>query len=173
VQLAATLARGERVAPRWIERVVDADGRELRLPAAPPPRRVISPELADELRGMLVDTTVKGTARSAFRRRNGRPLLGSLKVAGKTGSLSGSDPAGRYEWFIGVAPAENPRIAIAVLLVQEKLWWRTASQIAGDVLHAVYCPDGPCSAEAAARWFPAPGVEAAATRRPPSPPSSS
>jgi len=151
-QLAATLARGELVAPHWIESVYDADGREMLLPANPTPRQVMTPELADELRAMLTDTTLKGTARSAFRKRNGKPLLGPVKVAGKTGSLSGTDPKVRYEWFVGVAPADQPEIAVAVLLVQSDRWWRNASQIAAEVLQGVFCEGRKCRPELAARW---------------------
>jgi cell division protein FtsI/penicillin-binding protein 2 len=152
VQLAATLARGELIAPRWIDRVVDAGGRELPIPAVAAPRRVLAPGLADELRTMLVETTKSGTARRAFRKRGGRPLLGPVAVAAKTGSLRAGDVHKRYEWFIAVAPAESPRIAIAVLLLQSDLWWRNASQIGGEVLRRVFCREGSCRAEAAARW---------------------
>lgn len=152
-QLASVLVDGNLVAPRWIERIVDAEGRELPLPARPAPRRVMSPELAQQLREMLVDTTTRGTAKSAFRDRRRRPLLGEIKVAGKTGSLSGEDPEGRYEWFVGVAPADEPRLAVATLLVQGDLYWRTASQISADVLWRAFCPDKRCSAESADRWL--------------------
>ncbi len=153
-QLAAALAEGELVAPRWIERITDAQGRELVLPARPTPRRVMSPELTRELREMLVDTTRGGTATSAFRDRRRRPLLGAIRVAGKTGSLSGQDPTGRYEWFVGVAPAESPRLAVATLLVQGDLYWQTASQIAAEVLRRAFCSDSGCAAENADRWRP-------------------
>ncbi|MDJ0850786.1 MAG: penicillin-binding transpeptidase domain-containing protein [Myxococcota bacterium] len=153
-QLAAALAEGELVAPRWIERVTDARGRELVLPARPTPRRVMSPELTSELREMLVDTTRGGTATSAFRDRRRRPLLGTIRVAGKTGSLSGRDPTGRYEWFVGVAPAEAPRLAVATLLVQGDLYWKTASQVAAEVLRRAFCSDDGCAAENADRWRP-------------------
>jgi peptidoglycan glycosyltransferase len=152
-QLAATLADGELVTPRWVERVLDAEGRELPLPARPASRRVISPELAEQLREMLIDTTTRGTARSAFRDRRHRPLLGELRVAGKTGSLSGHDPTGRYEWFIGVAPARAPKLVVATLLVQGDLYWRTASQISAEVLRRAFCPEKRCSAESAERWL--------------------
>jgi cell division protein FtsI/penicillin-binding protein 2 len=155
-QLAATLARGELVVPRWIERVVDARGRELPLSDTASPRQVVSAELAARLRTMLVDTTKSGTARRAFRKRNGAPLLGPVDVAGKTGSLSGENPGGRYEWFIGAAPADDPRIAVAVLLVQGELWWKNASEVAAEVLHTVFCSDGPCRAEGVARWIHVP-----------------
>jgi len=151
-QLASTLSRGELLEPRWIEGVFDEDGRELPLPAVAPVRQVMTQDLADELRAMLVDTTTKGTARRAFRRRNGRALLGPVAVAGKTGSLSGKDPKGRYEWFAGVAPADDPRIAVAVLVVQSDLWWRNASQVAAEVLKAVFCEKTGCAAELAQRW---------------------
>ena len=159
-QLAAILAHGELVAPRWVDRVVDAEGRELPLPAVSAPRLVLSPDLAAELREMLVDTTTRGTARSAFRKRNGRPLLGPVRVAGKTGSLSGENPTGRYEWFIGVAPAEEPRIVVATLLVQSDLWWRNASQIAAEVLRRTFCTGRTCRPENAERWLRAPATTA-------------
>jgi peptidoglycan glycosyltransferase len=161
-QLAATLTRGELVAPHWIEGVHDADGRQMLLPANPAPRQVMTPELADKLRAMLIDTTRKGTARRAFRKRNGKPLLGPVEVAGKTGSLSGTDPKGRYEWFAGVAPADQPEIAVAVLLVQSDQWWRSASQIAADVLQGVFCEGRKCRPELAARWISTATTTAAA-----------
>jgi cell division protein FtsI/penicillin-binding protein 2 len=116
---------------------------------------VLAPERADELRAMLVETTTRGTARRAFHLRNGRPLLGPVRVAGKTGSLSGKDPDGRYEWFAGVAPADEPRVAVAVLLVQGKLWWRNASQLGSEVLKRVFCVRGSCEVAHAARYIPA------------------
>jgi hypothetical protein len=159
-QLASALAYGEIVEPRWVDRVVDAAGRELLLPSLAPPRQVLSRELAEELRGMLVDTTTRGTARRAFRARGGRPLLGPVQVAGKTGSLSGTDPRGRYEWFIGVAPADDPHIAVAVVVVQHGRWWRNASQVASEVLRGVFCDGGPCRSEAALRLTRAPASAA-------------
>jgi len=151
-QLAASLVHGELVTPRWIERVWDPDGRELLMPEPPPGREVITPAITNELRAMLVETTRNGTARRAFRKRNGQPLLGEVSVAGKTGSLSGKDPDGRYEWFIGVAPAENPRVVIAAVVVQTPRFWRTASQVAAGVLESLFCERGRCDASRADRF---------------------
>ncbi len=151
-RLAAALAEGRAVAPRWVERVTDAAGREILLPDPPPSRRVLEPGLAAELREMLVDTTVNGTARRAFRTRRG-PLLGPVRVAGKTGSVSGRDPNGRYEWFIGVAPADRPRVAVATLVVQSDLWLISSSQLAAEVLKTLFCPSGVCSPDAVTRWL--------------------
>jgi len=105
---------------------------------------------------MLVDTTERGTARRAFRTRRG-PLLGPVRVAGKTGSLSGRDPDGRYEWFVGVAPADEPKIALAVVLVQQPRWWVTPSQVAAETLKKIFCSPAPCRPEAVERWLAEPG----------------
>jgi cell division protein FtsI/penicillin-binding protein 2 len=126
--------------------MADAYGRELTLPPRGSPRSVWSPEIADELREFMVGVTARGTAKSAFRDTRGRPLLGPVRVSGKTGSLSGRDPKGRYEWFIGVAPAEAPRVAIAAVVVNGPKWWSNAAQIAAQVLRLVFCKKGRCEA---------------------------
>lgn len=151
-QLAAILAHGLRVEPWWIDRVIDGDGRSLELPAPKPPERVMSEGMARELRDMLVLTTTRGTARSAFRDRRGRSRLGDVLVAGKTGNLSGSDPKGRFEWFMGVAPSDAPTIAVAVLQAQDHLWWARSSQIGADVLSSIFCERGRCARELADRF---------------------
>ena len=151
-RLAATLVDGRQVEPWWVDRVTDDFGRTLPLPARPEPKRVIRAELAQELRSMLVRTTTHGTARSAFRDRRGRPKLRNIRVAGKTGNLTGSSPRGRYEWFVGVAPAERPTIAVAVLQLQSNLWWSKSSEIAADVLEEIFCERGRCEAKLADRF---------------------
>src|SRR5262249_32154288 len=98
--------------------------------------------------------TKSGTARRAFRKRNGQPLLGDVMVAAKTGTLSGTNPDGRYEWFIGVAPADAPKLAIATVVVQTPRYRRTASQVAAGVLESVFCERGRCDAARADRFAP-------------------
>ena len=143
-RLAAVLAEGQVVTPRWIERVRDADGQELRMPEPVAPHTVLRAGIPHELRSMMIETTVRGTARRAFRGRDGRGLLDPIEVAGKTGSLNGKDPDGHYEWFIGLAPAEDPTVVVATLVVNRGQWRRTASQVAAEVLRGVFCRDGVC-----------------------------
>jgi penicillin-binding protein A len=150
-QLAATLADGVRRTPHWVAAVYDVGGQPLRLPVFPEPQRVMTEAMARELRDMLVDTTVSGTARRAFRTQRGA-LLQGIRVAGKTGSLSGPDPKGRYEWFVGVAPAEKPELAIAVVSVHGPLFWMKANQAAAEVLKVAFCPRGHCEAANARRF---------------------
>lgn len=160
-RLAGLLTEGELVRPFWIAGVRDAYGDPVPLPE-PSARPVWDPRLAGELRELLVAVTERGTARSAFRNGAGRPLLGPVRVSGKTGTLSGQDPEGLYQWFIGVAPAEAPRVAIAAVVVDGP---SGAAEVAADVLREVFCEDGSCDPSRAERLRPRPGHEGARERR--------
>jgi len=82
-------------------------------------RRVISRRAADLLTKMLVDCVEEGTGKNA--RIEGRV------VAGKTGSAQIASPNGRgylpgafVASFIGFAPAEKPRLVVAVVVNRPK-----------------------------------------------------
>ncbi|MEM9177584.1 MAG: penicillin-binding transpeptidase domain-containing protein, partial [Myxococcota bacterium] len=150
--LTTILTDGSLREPWWVDRVVDPAGRSVALPDRAAPRSVLSPAQADDLREMLVATTTRGTAKGAFRTRRGRKLLGDVRVAGKTGNLTGRDPFGRYEWFVGLAPAEDPKIGVVVLQLQSNLWWKKSSELAANILREVFCDRKTCEAAHADRF---------------------
>ena len=82
-------------------------------------------------------------------------------MAGKTGNITGADPHGRYEWFVGVAPAAEPTVAIAVLQLQSNLWWSKSSELAADILKEIFCEKGRCEARYAGRFTGSLGIAAA------------
>lgn len=151
-ELTSVLTDGRLRESWWIDRVVDPKARVVRLPERRAERVVLSPERAAELREMLVATTTRGTAKGAFRDRRGRKLLGPIRVAGKTGNLTGQDPFGRYEWFVGVAPAEDPVIGVVVLQLQSNLWWKKSSELAASILQRIFCERRDCRVERAHRF---------------------
>ena len=57
-----------------------------------------------------------------------------LSVAGKTGTSRASEGEWTHGWFVGLAPADRPRIAIVVFL--ERGRGMDAAALAGDVLRA-------------------------------------
>ncbi|HET6334011.1 MAG TPA: penicillin-binding transpeptidase domain-containing protein [Polyangiales bacterium] len=138
--IAATIANGG-VMPHasMIERVVAPDGRLLHSRASQPGHRVISQATAREVGQMMLRTVSEGTAHDAFYDR-GRPFLGNVSVAGKTGSLSGSDPYRAYSWWMGFAPANDPQVALAALVVNGSLWRIKSSFVARDALMTALPP---------------------------------
>src|SRR3712207_6257840 len=70
-------------------------------------RRVMKEETAREVGDMMASVVREGTGTAA--------ALSGFSVAGKTGTAELNVEQGiNQPWFIGFAPRENPRIAIAV-----------------------------------------------------------
>lgn len=126
LQIAAGLAaignRGVYRAPRIVEEVVDADGNIVYRGNAEA-KQMISAKTAENMRVMLA---------SVFEKKHGEGTLGGtaagihvpgFRCGGKTGTAHKYDPAiKRYSdhhylsSFAGLAPIDNPRLAIVVLV---------------------------------------------------------
>jgi len=96
----------------------------------------ISASTAFELRKMLVSVVSNGTGTPA--------AIPGIEVGGKTGTAeSGSDERGNYAWFVSFAPAEDPEVAVAVLIQNADVpdddvaGGRLAGPIARSVMEAV------------------------------------
>jgi cell division protein FtsI/penicillin-binding protein 2 len=111
--------------------------RKLRPEAGPV--RVMSRRIARELNGLMVGVVAGGTGYAA--------AIPEAQVAGKTGTAElGPRPDSEDEeepeqikdaWFIAFAPAEKPRLAVGVMLIEaEAAGGEVAAPIAGQVLSA-------------------------------------
>lgn len=100
--------------------------------------RVCAPETAGELADMMVVTTTSGTARSSFLAASGEPVIPGVEVAGKTGTLHGRNPFRAYDWFLGFAPADDPEIAVAGLVVNDPQWRIKGHYVAREILRQYF-----------------------------------
>lgn len=133
--IAATLANdGKMPRPGMVERVEAADGEVLyrREPAIVRP--AIPRATARKVGEMMARTVREGTAHGWFYGPEGHPFLPDISVAGKTGTLTGRDPYRGYNWFVGFAPADDPQIAVAALVVNSPQWRIKAGYIAREAL---------------------------------------
>lgn len=96
-------------------------------------------ETSKSLAMIMEHTITRGTAKREFRDYNHHPVLSKLFIGGKTGSLSGTSPAGRYDWFIGFAQSSadpTKRIAFASMVVNHKNWKVKSYRVAREaILH--------------------------------------
>lgn len=131
---------GRRPPIRLIDHLLDPDGS--RKAVADPPVRVsraMSSSTARQLRRMLQVTVREGTAAKAFRDERGNRYLGRTHGGGgKTGTLSRGKPRRLFSWYAGYAPANDPEVAVAVMLANEPRWWRKGNEVARDVLRAYF-----------------------------------
>jgi len=98
--------------------------------AANPGQRVMTEAQAEALTGMMEETVTHGTARRVFQER-GHHVPGAV---GKTGSLADKNPFRDYSWFVGFAPRDNPKVAVAAVIVNEPLWHIRATWLGREAL---------------------------------------
>ena len=97
------------------------------------PKRIMDDEVAATLGDMLELSVTEGTASRAFRER-GRYVLGPNRAAGKTGSICDKKPFRDFTWFVGWAPREAPKIAVAAVVVNSALWRVRAPYLGREAL---------------------------------------
>ncbi|MBR2091078.1 MAG: penicillin-binding protein [Fibrobacter sp.] len=91
------------------------------------------------LREAMLRSVTQGTAHKHMSKKNmAVKNFEALRLGGKTGSLDGNDPAGRYDWFMGFAEARNdPSKSIVVIVMQMHKEFRSqpATQVAATVIN--------------------------------------
>jgi peptidoglycan glycosyltransferase len=118
--IAASIANGgAMMRPYLIETVCSLGGEPLYQARAEVLAQPISAKTAQDLNLMMRRTVEDGTASKTFH-RYGRDLIQKISISGKTGSLSGDDPPGFYDWFVGFAPADDPRIAFSAMVINQQ-----------------------------------------------------
>lgn len=101
--------------------------------------RAVSSGTAKELTDLLVATVDSGTASPA--------AIPGVPVAGKTGTAqSGNPDVPPYAWFVSFAPADDPQVAVAVMIQRADIprgeigGGRLGGPIAKAVMEAVIAP---------------------------------
>jgi len=90
---------------------------------------VMSGQTASELTDMMRRVVEEGTGQAAN--------IGNLSVAGKTGTAETGAPGLNNAWFIAFAPADAPKIAVAVVIERTPEFGGTiAAPIAASVIEA-------------------------------------
>ncbi len=106
--VAATVAnKGEMMEPRVVSEIRSPDGVLVDKSAPSVRENVMPEESANELGNMMEAVVTEGGLVQA--------QLGDVKVAGKTGTAE-APPDFPHSWWITYAPAEDPEIAVAVMV---------------------------------------------------------
>jgi peptidoglycan glycosyltransferase len=100
---------GELMKPSFLQEAKDPDGRTIDELDPDVQSDVVSEETASQLTEMMTHVTEEGTAAGL--------TVQGVSFAGKTGTAEVDVEEGiNRPWFIGFAPADDPKIAVAVML---------------------------------------------------------
>ena len=135
--VAATVGNGGRLMkPRLTEKVVDRDGRVTDRVEPEEQSIVMSEQAAVTLARMMGNVVREGTGTAA--------ALSGIEVAGKTGTAEVDNATANQAWFIGFAPIDGPRMAVAVTIERTQGQGGTeAAPIAKQVLETLIGGGGP------------------------------
>jgi peptidoglycan glycosyltransferase len=126
---------GEIMKPYLVREVQAPDLSQLSLTQPQTYKRAVSADVAKQLTAMMELVVQSGTGTAA--------QIPGVAVAGKTGTAQHAAGASPHAWFIGFAPAQNPQVAVAVVVEDggsigsEATGGRVAAPIARAVMRAV------------------------------------
>jgi penicillin-binding protein A len=121
----ATIANAGNEPRPYIVRQIVRDGTPASISEYATLANPVSPEVAANITKMMIAVVQRGTGTPA--------ALPHVTVAGKTGTAT--NPLGRsHAWFVCFAPADHPRVAVAVVVENVGYGGTYAAPIARDVL---------------------------------------
>jgi peptidoglycan glycosyltransferase len=120
---------GALMRPHVVEKIVSPGGGLLQRRHPEKLAQAIKPQTAGELTSMMEAVVTGGTGTAA--------QIPGVRVAGKTGTAETGVP-GRYNgWFISFAPADNPKVAVAVVVENGGFGGHSAAPIAKALMQAI------------------------------------
>jgi peptidoglycan glycosyltransferase len=110
----------------------DDQGRQVDSFGSKPWLQATSPSTASTMRDLMVQVVNSGTAAGVVN-------LPNVQVAAKTGTAETAPGQGNNDWMIGFAPAQNPTVAVAVVLPAQPgvPSDQFAAQVAGPIFKQV------------------------------------
>lgn len=136
--IAASVINGGRmVMPYIVEELRDQEGNIAHQAKILDNGLIMTPESAESVRELMEETILRGTSRKTFRGLVKDRRFRELTMGGKTGHLTGDNPRGRVDWFVGYASDGNRRIALAALTVNKE-YWTVKSSYLGQTLFRKY-----------------------------------
>ncbi|WP_066638737.1 peptidoglycan D,D-transpeptidase FtsI family protein [Desulfolucanica intricata] len=124
---AAVANNGIIMKPHLISEVRDGAGNVIYRYKTGEWLNAVTRPVAEEIKRGMEEAVTAGTAKKA--------AINGIRVAGKTGSAE--NPNGpTHAWFIGFAPVENPKLAVAVIVENAGSGGNVAAPVARDIISA-------------------------------------
>lgn len=142
VMMAALANKGTMMSPVLVQERRDNKNNILPIERTRVIGQLVTSKTTEKLSRMLMTTVTDGTSRRAFHDRSGRPILRNVNICAKTGSINGTYPEGKYTWFAAYAPAEDPKIALVALIINQGKWKIKASRLGAEALEEFFSDAG-------------------------------
>ncbi len=127
---------GKMMKPYVVSEILDENGNIKETVKPQEIRQVVSKETSEELRSVLEKVVLEGTGKNAY--------VAGYRIAGKTGTsekIAKENQTGRTDLrvasFIGFAPADDPEVAVLVMLDEPMVYQKTGGITAAPVVKRI------------------------------------
>lgn len=133
--ISAVANGGYLIRPHLVKKIVDKNGNTIFNFTPEKVKKIpISKSTLEFLHEALAGVVKRGTGWRAANK--------VVKIAGKTGTAQLAGDKNPHNWFIGYAPADNPKLSIVVLVENKEEEISIAPQIAGRILSRIFDSTG-------------------------------
>lgn len=130
--VSATIAdNGVMMKPHLVKQILDSDGNVIQNIQGESNGTIISSDIAATMKSFMRNVVEDGTGTAAS--------IQGIDVSGKTGTADHNEngkPAKPHSWFIGFAPYDNPKVAVAVIVEDGGQGGIAAAKIASQTMSA-------------------------------------
>lgn len=130
--VSAAVNGGKLMQPYLVSAVLDNEGSVVKSVQPTVKRQVISQQTSDQIREMMKYTVDSGPGKNAY--------VAGFRVGGKSGTsqkLDSADSSARIASFVGIAPADDPKIAVLVVLDEPHTFTAAGGTLAAPVVGKV------------------------------------
>lgn len=137
---AAVVNGGQMTMPHLVRQLRNQEGEVVYQAETINNGRIFSVASAEKVRELMRETVHSGTSRRSFRPLSRDRRFSEIEFGGKTGALTGDNPKGRVDWFVGYASTDSRKLAIAALTVNVKYWTVRSSYLGKTMFQKAFEP---------------------------------
>jgi cell division protein FtsI/penicillin-binding protein 2 len=138
---AAVVNDGKMLVPYVVDQLKNSEGDVFYKGEPLEKGYIMTAESASQMRKMMEQTILGGTSRKTFRQLVRDRRFKEIEMGGKTGHLTGDNPKGRVDWFVGYATDDqNRKLAVAAVTVSKKFWTVKSSYIGQYMFRSYFEP---------------------------------
>ncbi len=140
--IAATVVNGGKMmSPYMVSQLTDNENKVYYQGAPLLMHEAMTEESSHKVRELMEETIISGTSRRTFSSLRRNRKYSEIEMGGKTGHLTGKNPQGQVDWFVGYASSGGKQVAVGIVTVNKKFWTVKSSYLGQSLFKKTFEED--------------------------------